>query len=194
VRWASVALGGHQTQLWVELLPAPAPSGGGRRFAAERHAARARAGAAGCSSAGWAPDPAEDPRCPGCGTSWSASHSGRYIAAGATSARRIGVDIQVPARRPAALRWLARIARTEEELGLAHWAVGEAYWKASGQAHRRPLAGEITFPPALDLHQRALAGAGWIGEDVRIGATEHCSVFASATEAYVAAIVVIAGR
>lgn len=61
----------------------------------------------------------------------------------------VGIDVQLHVRRPAALRWLARTAQLSFEPSIAHWAVAEAYWKASGNARRRPCVGELDLPGSI---------------------------------------------
>jgi hypothetical protein len=83
---------------------------------------------------------------------WSASHTGGCIAA-ARCRVPVGIDVQLHVRRPAAMRWLARTAQLDFEPTVAHWSAAAAYWKASGNAWRRPAPGELFLPRSLP--------AGW---------------------------------
>jgi hypothetical protein len=61
------------------------------------------------------------------------------------------VDVQLYRRRPAALRWLARVSGLETAT-IAHWAAAEAVLKAVGQAGSRPQPGWATLPEVLGDH------------------------------------------
>jgi hypothetical protein len=60
----------------------------------------------------------------------------------------IGVDAEVPRNRPAAFRYLSRVTGASV-VSIAQWTQAEALWKAAGQAHRRPLAGELVMPESF---------------------------------------------
>lgn len=90
--------------------------------------------------------------CGSCGSWWSASHSSDCLVA-ARCSLPVGIDVQRHVRRPAAMRWLARVTQVQFEPSIRHWAIAEAYWKASGNANRRPEAGEFNLP--------RLAASGW---------------------------------
>lgn len=91
-------------------------------------------------------------RCNGCGTWWSASHSDGVLAV-ARAADPIGIDVQIPRRRDAALRWLGRISGVAEPT-IGHWALAEATLKAIGEAHRRPTSAVLTLPEEIDGYLR----------------------------------------
>jgi hypothetical protein len=83
--------------------------------------------------------------CGSCGWWWSASHSSDCVVAARCSVP-IGIDVQRHVRRPAAMRWLARTTQAQFQPYIRHWALAEAYWKASGNAYRRPVVGEFGLP------------------------------------------------
>jgi hypothetical protein len=155
-RWHGVAGGLHggpdvELQVWsygVEPAHGDPRPGEGRRFI--RHLQQSD----GCCAQPSLTSEAETGRflCGCCGMWWSVSHTRGWMAA-AKSSKPVGIDVQAHVRRPAALRWLARTARTGFEPSLDHWAVAEAYWKASGNARRRPCPGELHLPELL--------AAGW---------------------------------
>lgn len=86
--------------------------------------------------------------CGTCRRWWSASHTPGAMSA-ATCPLPVGIDVQVRASRPAAMRWLARTAQLATEPDIAHWVLAEAYWKASGNARRRPVTGELHLPGSV---------------------------------------------
>jgi hypothetical protein len=147
-RWHGVAGGLHggpdvELQVWsygVEPAHGDPRPGEGRRFI--RHLQQSD----GCCAQPSLTSEAETGRflCGCCGMWWSVSHTRGWMAA-AKSSKPVGIDVQAHVRRPAALRWLARTAATGFEPSLDHWAVAEAYWKASGNARRRPCPGSCTY-------------------------------------------------
>jgi phosphopantetheinyl transferase len=72
------------------------------------------------------------------------SHSGCALLV-ARASSPVGVDAEVPRIRPAAFRYLTRITGASI-VSIEQWTQAEALWKAAGQAHRRPLAGELVLP------------------------------------------------
>lgn len=82
--------------------------------------------------------------CLQCGDIWSVTHTDIVVLV-ARSHFPIGIDAEVPRRRPAAFRFLTRATGARIET-IEQWTQAEALWKASGQAHRRPLLGELAMP------------------------------------------------
>lgn|GEM_PF-2206105 len=100
--------------------------------------------------------------CSSCLAWWSASHTPGCLAV-ARCSLPVGIDVQRHVHRPAALRWLARTTEATFQPSIGHWAVAEAYWKASGNARRRPAPGEFGLP--------RVPGTGW-GKHAFDGTTE----------------------
>lgn len=110
-------------------------------------------------------------RCGSCGMWFSASHSApvsaaldggprgggdglpHAVLAIARAPVPVGIDVQFPQRRAAAMRWLARVSglqsRGVHECTLEHWALAEAQLKATGCASRLPRAGELWLPDVV---------------------------------------------
>ncbi|NLT26453.1 MAG: hypothetical protein GXX90_07365 [Microbacteriaceae bacterium] len=86
-------------------------------------------------------------RCGRCGHWWTASHSDGLLVL-ARSGDPVGVDVQVPRRRPAALRRLAAASGVPAP-SLGHWALAEAVLKAVGRAHAVPGPGGLPLPAVL---------------------------------------------
>lgn len=97
--------------------------------------------------------------CSSCHAWWTASHTPGCLAV-ARCSLPVGIDVQRHVRRPAALRWLARTAGLPAEASIAHWAIAEAYWKASGNAVRKPEKGEFSLPdlPVVGWGRHAFDG------------------------------------
>lgn len=124
---------------WRSHCQTPPPAGAGRRLI-RRMAQRSPC----CSIS--KPTVVDDgrTRCCSCGCYWSASHSGDLVAVVRSSAP-VGVDVQMPCRRPAALRRWGQVCGVGDA-GLAHWVLGEACLKAVGLAWEMPPRGLLTLP------------------------------------------------
>lgn len=150
--WAVPAVP-HGVRAWRVRSDRPAPAGSGRR--AVRHLARLRPC---CKNP--QPQPLDDgrSRCVGCGSFWSASHSGSLIAV-VRAPGPIGVDVQQPRSRPAALRrWGDRCGVPGARL--SHWVLGEACLKAVGLAQSLPRRGELNLPTAPKDSGRTMLADG----------------------------------
>jgi hypothetical protein len=82
--------------------------------------------------------------CARCTDTWSVSHSGCAVLV-ARASSPVGVDAEVPRNRPAAFRYLTRVTGASI-VSIEQWTQAEALWKAAGNAHRRPLSGELAMP------------------------------------------------
>jgi len=82
--------------------------------------------------------------CTGCGTWYSASHSGSVLGC-ARSVRPVGIDVQVDCHRPAAMRAVAKICGLDHGT-ITHWTIVEAMLKATGQVGGVPEPGSYLLP------------------------------------------------
>lgn len=113
--------------------------------------------------------------CRSCGLWWSASHTSNAVVA-ARCSEPVGIDVQRHVQRPAAMRWLARITQVQYEPSINHWAVAEAYWKAGGNAHRRPAVGEFDLPHLLAPSWGSYAFDGSLERDYWVQQSEGLSL------------------
>jgi hypothetical protein len=72
----------------------------------------------------------------------------------------IGVDAEVPRSRPAAFRFLSRMTGASI-VSVEQWTQAEALWKAAGQAHRRPVPGELVMPDAWTNGWHTTPDSAW---------------------------------
>jgi phosphopantetheinyl transferase len=97
--------------------------------------------------------------CARCTDTWSATHSGGFVLV-ARARAPVGVDAELSRSRPAAFRFLTRVTGASI-VTIEQWTQAEAIWKAAGQAHRRPLAGELVLPDAYANGWNATTDAAW---------------------------------
>lgn len=95
--------------------------------------------------------------CAGCGTWYSASHSGTVLGC-ARSTRPVGIDVQVDCHRPAAMRRLGRICGISQGT-IRHWSVVEAVVKAQGRAGAVPTPKSYLLPEIIPDGTIGLPGA-----------------------------------
>jgi hypothetical protein len=88
------------------------------------------------------------------------THSGSAVLV-ARARSPIGVDAEVPRSRPAASRYLTRVTGASI-VSIEQWTQAEALWKAAGQAHRRPRAGELVMPESWTNGWHTTADSMWM--------------------------------
>jgi phosphopantetheinyl transferase len=97
--------------------------------------------------------------CARCADTWSVSHSGCAVLV-ARAPSRVGVDAEAPRSRPAAFRYLTRVTGASI-VSIEQWTQAEALWKAAGNAHRRPLEGELVMPESYTSGWNTTTDSRW---------------------------------